>query len=201
MTDLSPEKIRRSPKEPMLSQEDWLLPADPWLSQAKLKKVEHTRAVCDRIKESRSEPASTIIVAEGLEFTVPARFNELAEQIRQSAYILEYEDNWDDEGSIAYSKQTYRAAINFAIKYSKEIWEEEFVLIDTPKILPGPEGSIDLLWDKQTYRLLINVHPHPKQTASFYGDNRTSVPKIKGDFRLSDESERAIMLLLKKAKR
>ena len=87
------------------------------------------------------------------------------------------------------------------LEYSKAIWEEDSVLIDAPKILPGPDGSIDLLWDKQSYRLLLNIHPHPEQIVSFYGDNRTAVPHIKGDFYLSDEPVRAIMLLLKKAKR
>ena len=53
-------------------------------------------------------------------------------------------DNWDDEGSEAYSKETFSLAINFAIKYSKAIWEEKFVLIDAPKILPGPDGRIDV---------------------------------------------------------
>ena len=200
MTDLSDEKIRKSPKELALSSSDWRSPANQWHSQAKLRRAEHTKDVCDKITAIHEEPTISVSVIEGLDFVVPSRFSELAEQIRKSAYILEYEDNWDDEGSIAYSKKTFSAAINFAIEYSKAIWEEKFVLIHAPKISPGPEGSIDLLWDKQTYRLLINIHPDPKQTASFYGDNRTPIPHIKGDFYLADEPNSAIMILLLNAK-
>ncbi len=201
MTDLSDEKIRQSPKELALSSSDWRSPANQRHSQVKLRRAEHTKDVCDKITAIHEEPTISVSVIEGLDFVVPSRFSELAEQIRKSAYILEYEDNWDDEGSIAYTKKTFSVAINFAIEYSKAIWEEKFVLIDAPKISPGPEGSIDLLWEKKTYRLLLNIHPYPKQTASFFGDNRTPVPNIKGEFCLSDEPDLAIILLLLKAKR
>ena len=210
MTDLIDARFLQSPKELALNRndespkelalnrnDDWLGP----LGTLKLKRARHTKDVCKQIITVRAEPIICVSVGEGLDFVVPSRFSELAEQIRKSAYILEYEDNWDDEGSIAYSKKTFSAAINFAIEYSKAIWEEKFVLIHAPNILPGPEGSIDLLWDKQNYRLLLNIHPYPEQTASFYGDNRTPVPHIKGDFNLSDEPDLAIMLLLLKAKR
>ncbi len=198
MTDLIDARFLQSPKELAFNRnDDWLGP----LGTLKLKRADHTKDVCDKFIRIHEEATISVSVIEGLDFVVLSRFSELAEQIRKSAYILEYEDNWDDEGSIAYSKKTFSAAINYAIEYSRAIWEEEFVLIDAPRILPGPEGSIDLLWDKQTYRLLLNIHPYPKQTASFYGDNRTPVPHIKGDFYLSDEPDRAIMLLLLKAAR
>ncbi len=198
MTDLTYAGFQQSPKELALNRnDDWR----ELLSPAKIKRADHAKDVCDQIKTIHAEPTISVSVVEGLDFMIPSRFSNLAEQIRKSAYILELEDNWDDEGSEVYSKETFSAAINFAIDYCKTIWEEEFVLIEAPKISPGPEGSIDLLWDKQTYRLLLNIHPYPKQTASFYGDNRTPVPNIKGDFYLSDEPDRAIMLLLLKAKR
>ena len=198
MTDLTHVEFLQSQKELALSRsDDWFETLGP----SKLKRADHTKEVCNKIIAIHEEPTISVSVIEGLDFVVPSRFGELAEQIGKSAYILEYEDNWDDEGSIAYSKITFSAAINFALKYSKAIWEEDFVLIDAPKILPGPKGSIDLLWDKQSYRLLLNIHPHPKQTVSFYGDNRAPVPHIKGDFYLSDKPKRAIMLLLLEAKK
>ena len=120
MTDLTHARFRQSQKELALSRsDDWFETLGP----SKLKRADHTKDVCDKIKAIHEEPTISVSVIEGLDFAVPSRFSELAEQIRKSAYILEFEDNWDDEGSTAYSKITLNAAINFVLEYSKAIWE------------------------------------------------------------------------------
>lgn len=200
MSDLTYEGFRKPAKEFTLDSRDWRLENNQWTIEAKSRQALHTKRVCDRIRLSNSKPPITISFAEGFQFSLPHHFTEIAEQIEKSRFILELNDNWDDEGSIAYSQKTFATAATFVIKYCEAVWEEESVLIDAPTILPGPKGSIDLLWDKTAYRLLINIHPDPDMTASFYGDNRTQVPHIKGDFLLSDEPERAIILLLLKEK-
>ena len=200
MSDLTYERFIKSAKESALASSDWRQANNEWTVDAKSRQASHTKRVCDRIQLSNSKPAITISFAEGLQFRLPHYFTEIAEQIDKSRFILELNDNWDDEGSIACSQKTFATAVTFVIKYCEAVWEEESVLIDAPTILPGPKGSIDLLWDKTDYRLLINIHPDPDVIASFYGDNRTQVPHIKGDFLLSGEPERAIILLLQKAK-
>lgn len=200
MTDSLRERIHRTPKAHTSSLFDWRPGPDPWINQGVERQIVRTQEVFERIEMSNSKPENSIKLQGGLEFTVPHQFVNLAQEIKSANYILGLEDDWDDEGGIGYSENTLKSAIDFVINYSLAIWEEESVLIDAPQITPGPDGSIDLSWDENDYRLLINVHPSPKNIASFYGDNRTDVPHIKGDFKLTDEPERAIILLLKKAK-
>ena len=102
---------------------------------------------------------------------IPPKFDELFKSIEKSKYILELEDDWDDEGSPAYDKTTWIRAIEFIYNYTKKIYDELGILIDSPKISQGPEGSIDILWKKESYRLLINIPQDPKKPASYYGDD------------------------------
>ncbi|MBI4661430.1 MAG: hypothetical protein HY735_21620 [Verrucomicrobia bacterium] len=51
--------------------------------------------------------------------------------------------------------------------------------IPPPKILPGPDGSIDVHWKTKTCELLVNVPAGSNQRADFYGDDYGSL-RIKG---------------------
>jgi len=104
---------------------------------------------------------------------IPIKFDELFQSIEKSKYILELEDDWDDEGSPAYDKATWIRAIEFLYNYTKKIYDETGKIIDPPKISQGPEGSIDILWKTESYRLLINIPQDPKKPASYYGDDYT----------------------------
>jgi len=102
---------------------------------------------------------------------IPNNFDKLYESIEKSKYILDLEDDWDDEGSPAYDKTTWIRAIKFIYNYTKKVYDEYGIKIGAPKISQGPEGSIDILWKKKSYRLLINIPQDPKKPASYYGDD------------------------------
>lgn len=103
---------------------------------------------------------------------------QLESEIERSRWILNLPENWDGEGAAAYTKWTWQRAIVF-LKQQAEHVRECGSELDIPKILPGPEGSIDLHWDKQDYELLINIPSDPQRRATFYGDDRISL-QIKG---------------------
>lgn len=126
---------------------------------------------------------------------LPSRFEDLYECIEKSKYILELKENWDDEGSPPYKKSTWIRAIKFVSDYALWIFTETNKVIDTPKICHGPNGSIDILWKKGNYRLLINIPENTEKPASFYGDDYNS-QKVKGEFNISNYNQGLLLTLL-----
>lgn len=101
--------------------------------------------------------------------------------IGTSAYILSLKDNYDDEGAIAPTKDTYNRAIEF---FKKEIVPHYCLFIapfGLPEISHGPNGSIDFHWRQSHWDLLINFPV--SGTPQFAGFPKSDISKIvKGDF-------------------
>jgi hypothetical protein len=98
----------------------------------------------------------------------------ILEAIEQSRYMLAFEDDWDEEGSPAYTGATWERATAFLLRSARQLWEDNHLSLDAPKILPGPAGSIDLHWKTTRRELLINIPDTPDEPANFYGDNSSS---------------------------
>ena len=113
---------------------------------------------------------------------------------RASKAILGLEDNWDGEGSSGYSKATLDRAINFLKVHVNALIEESGKII-VPRILPGPDGSIDLHWRTSELELLVNVPPDDGPV-SFYGDDFSDGNSIKGTFNLKSVSKHLVSWLI-----
>ena len=117
--------------------------------------------------------------------------------------MLEFEDNWDEEGSISYSRDTWTAATRFVVKLYNWAKTSHNTQIPAPKIYHGPDGSIDILWKNTRARLLVNIPPNT-DIATYYGDDyETKRIVIVDEFNFLDFSEDdfnlySIVVLLKK---
>lgn len=83
----------------------------------------------------------------------------IKEKIEKSKYILDFKNNWDEDGAIAISKKAYSNAIAFLTRYSERIVDvcgddKDFLL--APSISPVKDGSVDLEWNLDNSYLLIN---------------------------------------------
>jgi hypothetical protein len=92
----------------------------------------------------------------------------LLDEIARSREILAWEDDWDGEGSIGYEETTWKRATDFLRFHAQEL-ARFGVVLPTPRILPGPHGSVDLHWEAGAHELLLNV-PTGGQLAGFYGE-------------------------------
>jgi hypothetical protein len=99
--------------------------------------------------------------------------------IVSSQRILNLKDNWDDEGSKAYNESTWRRATEFVREHTLWVWEHHEVVVDAPRITPGPEGSIDIHWEDANRELLVNIPADPTGRVTFYGDDKGET-RIKG---------------------
>jgi hypothetical protein len=115
--------------------------------------------------------------------------NSLSNAIRASRYILDLDDDWDEEGSQRFNETTWKRATNFitqvAVSFRKQ---PDGFWIDPPRILPGPKGSIDIHWKTLKRELLINVPDDDKCPADYYGSGG-SADIIKGKLETSAKNE------------
>jgi hypothetical protein len=95
----------------------------------------------------------------------------LEAEIGSAKQLVKLGDNWDGEGSPGYEQATIDRAASFLRLQFSWLWSKCGIEAPAPRIAPGPDGSIDLLWKRQEWRLLINVPADPSEAASYYGDD------------------------------
>ncbi len=77
--------------------------------------------------------------------------------IHETEKLLALPPDWDDEGSDPPSEIAWRRAIVFVLVQVVEGYHRHSVWLPACTISPGPEGSIDLQWGKDSGYLLVNV--------------------------------------------
>lgn len=121
--------------------------------------------------------------------------NDILSMIEESRKILDWMDDWDEERSPGYTEDTWRRATDFVRRNAADLWYYYGIIMDPPKVLPGPNGSIDIHWQGPNHELLINVPPDINQMATFYGDDRSG-NIIKGRLNTSTRNQWLIMWLM-----
>lgn len=109
--------------------------------------------------------------------------SNLIQSLREAQSILKLPNNWDDAGSPAISRETFRRAAWMLLLHAIRIWFQYATSIPVPRILAGPDGSIDLHWKTRRRELLISIPSDPNEPAPYYGDNFAS-DKRKGEIPL-----------------
>jgi len=93
---------------------------------------------------------------------------DIKKELEQYDKYIEYEDDWDGEGSKGYTKETLERTKAFIIDCYNDINADHSEYLSVPKILPGPFGSFDILWENEHFEALINVPENPKIVISFF---------------------------------
>jgi hypothetical protein len=112
----------------------------------------------------------------------------VVEAIAEALPITELPENWDEQGALPISRDTWGKAINLLMEYAGYIAEHYLLTLSAPQIDAVPDGSIDLFWKEPKAQLLINVKPGTA-IAGFYGDTYTEDDKIKGKIPLEGIKE------------
>ncbi|MGI8477426.1 MAG: hypothetical protein ACR2OO_13805 [Thermomicrobiales bacterium] len=122
-------------------------------------------------------------------FALPANLGPLVDEIELSRRILELGDDWDGEGAPRYSELTWDRAVRFLTVNARALWDAQRIVAPMCRILPGPQGSIDLHWLAADRELLVNVAPDPCAAASFHGDDRHGQAAIGGELSLESSAQ------------
>ena len=119
---------------------------------------------------------------------LPEPLVPLAEEIVHSRRILDWPDDFDDEGSLGYDKTVWLRAVDFVVANALRLWEDRRVVLPTPSIDPGPNGSIDLHWRPPRRELLLNIPVAEDAAVRFYGDDGASGHVVKGSLDPADDN-------------
>ncbi|HMF32542.1 MAG TPA: hypothetical protein VKK79_14055, partial [Candidatus Lokiarchaeia archaeon] len=103
---------------------------------------------------------------------MPFELTELNLKIEKAKqHILSLEPDYDGEGTPAFDTLTVNRAIAFLKKLAFNLFRLTQTILISPKILPGPEGSIDICWRTSEFQLLINFPADATEPATYYGND------------------------------
>ena len=112
---------------------------------------------------------------------IPPELSPIAEAIENSKAVCTRQPGRDEDSGLVCSEETWKRATKILLNHGLAIWEKAKVVIRSPTISAGPDGSVDLYWTAAPYGLLLNVPGDPQQPATYFGDdamnpdsNRTS---------------------------
>ncbi len=91
----------------------------------------------------------------------------LLKSIFDEEKLLGFRGDPDDKNFVPISKDTLERAKRFFIPYLALF----STVASTVKIMPGPDGSVDIKWKNAKKELLLNVPADKNEPAQFYGDD------------------------------
>lgn len=130
-------------------------------------------SIAEYLKGLVERPPRAVKWIEGWATLPMALSDSLLQEIERSREILRWGDDWDDAGSPAYTKAALNRALSFLMENLTQLWLSNRLTIATPKVLPGPNGSIDIHWKLERCELLVNIPADHSQPATFYGDKKS----------------------------
>jgi hypothetical protein len=101
-------------------------------------------------------------------------YGQLQLVIDGSRSILELPGNFDGEGTLPYSAATWKRAVDFLEAQWTAFRKRTGHIMVLPEFGPGPEGSIDLYWYTDEFRLLVNIPGEGKEQVTVSGNSHGS---------------------------
>lgn len=131
-------------------------------------------------------------------FSLPNKLSHIANAIIESEYILNLQENWDEEGANATNVKTYKKSILFLINYSKYILNEYKQILKEPHIDITRDGSVSIMWDTEIASFLIIFKKNDNEYAYFYGQEKNTKIPFKYAIKIEDEVDKITALWMQK---
>jgi hypothetical protein len=106
---------------------------------------------------------------------------QVSEAVQASRELLGLREGWDGEGAAAISEETWKRATEFLFRNAQLLWNENGVRIEAPRIVPVPDGTLDIHWKVAKRELLVNIPSKAGERAKYYGDDGTGHHVVEGD--------------------
>lgn len=171
------------------SEEDWINYKQGYMNHVYL------------LEKSLVEPTNQRIrITEDYSIELPNELKGIAEEIKDAVNFIENNEDCDlDEGEL-YSHLTLKNAATFLADYSIWVFDEHGFVIPKPKLYPGPDGTIDILWKNEQFKLLVNIKSHPDLSATFFGKTTNGEEFVEGKFKIGNINQNVFLVLLEQYK-
>lgn len=171
------------------SEEDWINYKEDYMSHVHLLEKDFIDSETQQVK-----------ITEGYSVELPPELKTIAREIEKAVSFLENIEDWDpDEGDL-YSFATLKNAVTFLVDYSIWVFNVHDFIIPTPEIYPGPDGTIDILWKNEKFKLLVNIKSHPDLSATFFGKTTDGEEFVEGKFKIGNINQNVFLVLLEQYK-
>lgn len=131
-------------------------------------------------KDEPSRDFGALTVVHGL--AVPEALPGLLAALKESRYLLELDDNWDENGAVGFTEQTWKRTAETLVRLSTGLMHDCGLFAKSAEILPGSDGGLDIDMRLERKELLISVSADPGKQARFYGDNGHGDDQVKATF-------------------
>jgi hypothetical protein len=101
-------------------------------------------------------------------------YRALEAELSAAKFILDIENELDDPNFLPYAKETLERVSSFLLRLAIHAHSCGFSGLGVPEVLPSSKGSIDLLWNSATRKLLMNFPANDGSFVSFYGKKGNS---------------------------
>ena len=93
---------------------------------------------------------------------------QVVEAIQASREVLRLGEGWNGENAAAISEDTWGRAIEFLFRNAQLLWSEHGVPIEAPRLVPVPDGTLDIHWKVAKRELLVNIPSRAGERAKYY---------------------------------
>ncbi|KKL89500.1 hypothetical protein LCGC14_1914050 [marine sediment metagenome] len=93
--------------------------------------------------------------------------------IEYSEGIVGLPNNWDGDGSVAITRESWVFVEDLLKKILYKLWEQAYN-VPIPLVLPNSDGSFDIDWQTENFELLLNIPNNKKDLVHIYGEKGDS---------------------------
>jgi hypothetical protein len=120
---------------------------------------------------------------------------QVSAAVQASREFLEFGEGWDGEEALEISEDTWRRATAFLLRNAQSLWSEHGVRTEAPRIVPVPDGTLDIHWKVAKRELLVNIPSQAGERAKYYGDDGGGRHVVEGDLDTSAANHWLLMWL------
>jgi len=158
-----------------------------WKRRDKFRRPEKARRSPFAFQEARHWVLPDTSVSEPFPRTATRRSNRerfaaVEEAIDASRKLLALPERWDDEEARRILPSTWDKAVGLLRRTTSAVYRRSEAVLKAPRISPCSDGSIDIFWKTNAFKLLVNIRPDGQGDSDFYGESKDGL-MVKGTFR------------------
>ena len=136
------------------------------------------RKIRDNIFVKYERQAFTPIKIGDKTYSLHNDLSHLATHINEAKELLNYQTDWDEDGSLATNEVVFNNAISFLVSYANFIYQNySNTVLSVPYIDITREGGISIFWESAKAKFLIIFKNSDSKTAFFFGEKTdTKIP-------------------------